>query len=467
MFKPISVIIVAVLCVASAISQTTIKGDFVSFPLTEYRIVCNQTVLNEYQGETLARGKTDSNGLFDASFNLTTEQPVLLFISNSFFKFWIIPSSALIIVETEDKQLQFKGASAAHNNFLYHSGIMKPMTVPAMITSAVFDPNRQLKYLDSLEKKRRESFSQDIDLTKVSTEFVSYCKAEITHFSNLNKNQYLLQNIYGANKIKYEDIPADYYSFWNQFQFFEDSCISDSYLGSLRDYINYNVSKQLGIFNTINDKELYYNTEFRLMDSLLTALPYTKERLKAERLLFLIKYIDLPQLIQTQLEHFKSEYPSSDYAAFAVAKWDKKTKSSFTKPAFSLKDTSGNFVDIKSFRGKVVYIDFWGSWCKPCMAQMANSSILQHQFENQNVVFLFIDFYDSKEKWLKTIESQRLEGIHLKSEKEDLPFFEKTFDVGQGFPRYALLNKNGELVTSSAPHPNDSDVVPFIQKYLK
>lgn len=136
-------------------------------------------------------------------------------------------------------------------------------------------------------------------------------------------------------------------------------------------------------------------------------------------------------------------------------------------PDFMLKDASWELFDIKSLRSKVVYLDFWGSWCKPCLAQMPNSAIVQNKFKGKDVAFLFIDFYETNKKWLKTIKERKLKGIHVKAEKADEQYFDGTFGVKQCFPRYALLDKNGTLITSSAPHPNDEDAVLLIDKYLK
>lgn len=455
-----------ILLFSKAYGQTTIKGNFKSFPSTDFRIVYNQSTLNEFQGETLAKEKTNTNGEFLLHFELSSENFVLLFISNQFFRLWVKPGTVLIVDE-ENNSMFFRGETSKQNNFLYQSGIMIPVSVPTTIKENKFEPLKQIKYLDSVEQKRLVLFKISIDTNQVSKKFISYCTGEISYFSYLNKNQYSLQNIYGPNKIQPGDIPLDYYGFWQQFQLLDDSCISVSYQSALRDYIEYLTSKQLNIFNEIPDKEKYYQMEFRILDSILAAHPHTREKMKAERILFLIKYFDLPQLVQSQIVTYGNEFPGSDYTTLIQKKWSQKNGNAFTKPIISLKDTSGKLFNTNSLRGKVIYIDFWGSWCKPCLEQLPNSEKLQEKFKQQDVAFIFIDFYDTKEKWLKTIQNKKLKGIHLKSEKEDIPFFDKIFGVRQGFPRYALLDKNGLLITTSAPFPSDEDAVTLINKYLK
>jgi len=115
----------------------------------------------------------------------------------------------------------------------------------------------------------------------------------------------------------------------------------------------------------------------------------------------------------------------------------------------------------------VVYIDFWGSWCKACLAQWPNTIQLQKAFAKDDLVFLFIDFYDTKEKWINALREKKIEGIHLKAEKSDEQYFNDVFGIANGFPRYAVLDRQGRLVTSSAPHPNDNSTEDFLKKILE
>ena len=457
----------SILLFANAFGQTIIKGNFKSLPSTEFRIIFNQSALNEFQGEIFGIGKTNASGGFSSSFQLTSEQSIILFISNQFLRLWAIPNTTLTIEETDNNEFLFSGQAAKQNSFLYHSGIMTPMAVSPTITTNNFEPQKQIEYLDSIEQKRWALYKNSLDSTEISKIFSSYCKGEITHFSNLNKNQYAVQNIFGQRKIRQEDIPSNYYDFWNKFKLLDDSCLSDSYRNSLVDYVGYTATKRLNLFNDYPDKEKYNQTEFKILDSLLADHPLTKERIKGEKLIFLINYFDLPQFVESQLKNYKKEFPTSEYIDVIQNKWDKKNKNTFTKPDFILRDASGKLFDIKSLNGKVVYIDFWGSWCKACLAQIPNSLKLQQKFKNKDVAFLFIDFYDSKEKWLKAVKDKKITGVHVKAEIRDEKYFNEKFGIEQGFPRYALIDKNGILVTSSAPHPNDQDAALLIDKYLK
>ena len=72
------------LFVVGTFGQTVIKGNLSSLPSSEYRIVANQSSLNDYKGDLLSEGKTNDKGEFNTSINLISEQPVELFIDRFF-----------------------------------------------------------------------------------------------------------------------------------------------------------------------------------------------------------------------------------------------------------------------------------------------------------------------------------------------------------------------------------------------
>ena len=188
--------------------------------------------------------------------------------------------------------------------------------------------------------------------------------------------------------------------------------------------------------------------------------------MQGEAILFYIQYIDDADMISGLKSNYIKKFPNSDYTKLIEANWSKKHQSLLSKPVFSLKNINGELVNVESFKGKIVYIDFWGSWCKACLLEMPSAKKLREKFKDDQIVFLYLDFYDTKELWLKAIKTNEITGVNLKAELTDEKYFNDFFDIKNGFPRYAVLDKNGFLMTTSAPSPSDPKTIAYLEKLL-
>ncbi len=54
-----------------------------------------------------------------------------------------------------------------------------------------------------------------------------------------------------------------------------------------------------------------------------------------------------------------------------------------------LKELEGQPINLSQFEGKTVFINFWATWCKPCIQEMPTIEILQDKLKNEKIVFLF------------------------------------------------------------------------------
>jgi peroxiredoxin len=60
-------------------------------------------------------------------------------------------------------------------------------------------------------------------------------------------------------------------------------------------------------------------------------------------------------------------------------------------PDFTLKDLDGNVVRLNDFRGKVVFINFWATWCPPCRAEMPEIEALHQEYKDKGVIVIGVD----------------------------------------------------------------------------
>ncbi len=162
------------------------------------------------------------------------------------------------------------------------------------------------------------------------------------------------------------------------------------------------------------------------------------------------------------LDQYVAQCANPSDAKDVVAEYEKLSSlaAGQVPPPFTLKDINGKEVALKDYAGKVVYMDFWASWCSPCRWEMKNGSPKLHeQFkDNKDVVFLYISIDDSEEKWRKAIAQDKINGIHLLSSGGTNSQVAKAFGIN-GIPHYIIIGKDGKIFDNNATRPSE-DVTP-------
>jgi len=120
-----------------------------------------------------------------------------------------------------------------------------------------------------------------------------------------------------------------------------------------------------------------------------------------------------------------------------------------TKAKYTLTDI------IKKNRGKVIYIDFWASWCAPCRAAMSSSGMLRNKYKNEDIVFMYLSIDDDFTLWNKAniVEGLSQHKSFYILNRESSLFLQKIKLAT--IPRYLIFNKMGELIYQNAPGPKD------------
>ena len=67
-------------------------------------------------------------------------------------------------------------------------------------------------------------------------------------------------------------------------------------------------------------------------------------------------------------------------------------------PDFTLNDLDGAPVSLKDFRGKVLVVNFWATWCPPCRVEMPSMQRAWAAFQNEGIIFLGIDIGESEDR---------------------------------------------------------------------
>ena len=129
---------------------------------------------------------------------------------------------------------------------------------------------------------------------------------------------------------------------------------------------------------------------------------------------------------------------------------------------FSLVDTSGKTVSMKDFKGKVVFIDVWATWCGPCKEQFPHLKEIEEEYkDNKDIVFMgiSIDKLKDQPKWLRFIRKEKLQGIQL---LDDAKAFREKYGI-YSIPRFLLIDKQGNWIEIRCPRPEAKEE---LKRYL-
>lgn len=111
------------------------------------------------------------------------------------------------------------------------------------------------------------------------------------------------------------------------------------------------------------------------------------------------------------------------------------------------------FDEVKArHKGKVIYVDFWASWCGPCREAMPASADLREVLKADKVVFVYLSIDSSVKPWQKASESENLDSyaenyLIVNTSTSDFLKQNKLNTI----PRYMIFDKKGRLTHANAP----------------
>jgi peroxiredoxin len=125
-------------------------------------------------------------------------------------------------------------------------------------------------------------------------------------------------------------------------------------------------------------------------------------------------------------------------------------------PGFSLKNDRGENVSLKSMQGKVVYIDFWGVGCGPCIGEIKTyTAALHEKYKNKNIVFLNICVDTDEKTWKQNIASLKVDGNNVIAEGWTKNPVCKNYNIN-GIPHYVIIGADGKIVNNNSPRPSET-----------
>jgi len=110
---------------------------------------------------------------------------------------------------------------------------------------------------------------------------------------------------------------------------------------------------------------------------------------------------------------------------------------------FAIPDASGQLVNLADYKGQVVYLSFWASWCKPCLTNFSKYATTKDELSEEGVAFLNVSIDKNREKAIAASYKHDVQGTNLYGDQQINKLSEQ-FNIS-GLPAYFVIDKNGEV----------------------
>ncbi|MDD3721928.1 MAG: TlpA disulfide reductase family protein [Lutibacter sp.] len=355
---------------------------------------------------------------------------------------------------SEDDSIIFQGNGSNENNYL-----QKKKTY-----NKTFKPVENYKYFLTLNEERFLKLSDSIYSEK--TNFLN-------SFENLDND---FKN-YESFTLKFENSSfIDRYSLW------KGEFIGDKNFSVSKDfpnpYTNYNLSDEKMLLhpNYLNSIAGALKSKHKIMlrfqDVDLKFLKILDNEISSEIIKDEIAYnyvkegIEQTNDLDNVYNLFMSIVKNETYKDAIKKSYlnPKKLSKGKISPTFEFFDVNNNLVTLESLKGKLVYIDIWGTWCIPCIQEIPALKEIELEFREKDIYFVSICIRDKKENFLNFVKERKLSGIQLFAPDIDIPFF-KDYQL-KTVPRFILIDKEGKIIDANTTKPSDPKLKEQILEYL-
>ena len=167
--------------------------------------------------------------------------------------------------------------------------------------------------------------------------------------------------------------------------------------------------------------------------------------------------------VDARWQSFEESNPFPEYTEALQAEQNKLLTLQPGQPApdFTLSDPDGQSVSLSQFKGKVVLMDFWASWCGPCIADLGTLRKIKERVAKQPVVFLNVSLDENEGAWKRAIAKHQIQGFHVRSDGGAT----QAYNVS-GIPRYYLVDPQGLIVDNNLGVSSIDEVVAKIEENL-
>lgn len=162
---------------------------------------------------------------------------------------------------------------------------------------------------------------------------------------------------------------------------------------------------------------------------------------------------------------FETTLPNSKYYTEVQNKYRSisATLTGAVAPEINLPNPEGDSIKLSSLRGKVVLLDFWASWCRPCRMENPNVKKVYEKYKDQGFEIYAVSLDGDKQSWEGAIRADGLPWVHVSDLAKWSSVAAKTYQV-RGIPYTVLLDPEGKIL---AKNLRGEQLEAFLEEYFK
>lgn len=299
---------------------------------------------------------------------------------------------------------------------------------------------------------KRMAFLESFDgYSELDAGFVNLMKANFLYEKYVLLMEYPRYYAYFNQLEDGPELPEGYYSFLEEEGLFHDDLMaSQPYLSFLGSYNNYFMELDQAMEN---EDRSYFQAQFDYGKKLFTGK--SRDHMLSQAVMSALSFAPFEEAQELTDDYFEL---ASDplYRDLVTREYETILKISPGNPApdFTLTDINGQQVSLSDFHGKVVYLDFWASWCGPCMREVPFAKELKTRMEGQeDLVFLYISIDTDEEAWRNTVAEKNIQGVHLNVSggRAEVP---SLYNV-KGVPTFFIIGRDGKIFDNRPPRPSN------------
>ncbi|WP_281613931.1 TlpA family protein disulfide reductase [Flammeovirga sp. SubArs3] len=402
--------------------------------------------------------KVSLDKVSEAEYNYSIDATSYLTIHDDNFdlEFLVSPGQSIEITK-EDGDVVFKGDNAAYNQSLYEiqrtfDRVYENINYKDL---SILDFNKTIK---DLENEMTSKISEN--LKKHQKEVLLQIIQIETSFIRIN---YDLQTRRAREEEYVLDDKADIKNF--------DLSIIDELYQQNFNYLSYYIPHYSDVkyFNNViyqKSGEFYY--ALRADEYKRSNLPNNiKEKLIASDVSRSITNYGFNHNSETLLYQFLQDFPEFSHKNDLIALIKKHSTIKNGNPAPEIKDTftsNGKFFDINQYKGKLVYINVWATWCTQCESQLIDMNSLRNKYDHEKINFITLSVDRDQQMWKNYVENNDLE-IDDNVWTSNVDKFYSGYKIF-GLPRFILINQEGNIIDAFAPAPASTQLEELIAEAI-